>query len=253
MSSQANLLTLGSLPKPVREGIEAFVAAAQSSLGDSLSSIVLFGSAAEGRLRPTSDVNLILVLRTFLPDRLAAVQPALSFAKAAIRLEAMILLLEELPAAADCFAQKFADIERRRMVLHGDDPFALIVVPDEAKRQRTRQVLLNLTLRLRSRYALSATQGEQLQATVVSAIGPLRTCAASVLDIERAAVATPKEAFARLLELLGNPDWNYLPEFLSALREGRAADNREISLVLVHIHDLTRAMRARLEARPTPL
>ncbi len=250
MSSQANSLTLSSLPPNSKAAIEQFVASAQAALGDSLSSILLFGSAAEGRLRPTSDVNLILVLHTFLPDRIAALQPALAFAKAAIRLEAMILTTAEIPSAAECFAQKFADILRRRLVLHGPDPFTAIVIPDEANRQRTRQVLLNLTLRLRLRYALAANRAEELQAAVVAAIGPLRTCAASILELERQPVATPKQAFALLIERTANPDWSYLPDFLSNLREGRAAENHEIASVLVHLHLLTEVMRHRLESMP---
>ena len=46
-------------------GLSALVAAARQALGDTLDSIVLFGSAAEGRLRAASDVNVIFVLNRF--------------------------------------------------------------------------------------------------------------------------------------------------------------------------------------------
>ena len=42
-----------------------FVETAKRELGEDLSSIVLFGSAADGTMRASSDVNLILVLARF--------------------------------------------------------------------------------------------------------------------------------------------------------------------------------------------
>jgi predicted nucleotidyltransferase len=44
---------LDQLPEPVRAGLAAFVAAAKPIFADDLVSIVLFGSAAEARLRET--------------------------------------------------------------------------------------------------------------------------------------------------------------------------------------------------------
>jgi predicted nucleotidyltransferase len=51
------------LPAPVATALTAFVSSATASLDSDLRSIVLFGSGAENRLRPTSDVNLAAILR----------------------------------------------------------------------------------------------------------------------------------------------------------------------------------------------
>jgi predicted nucleotidyltransferase len=56
---------LPDLPSQVGRVLADFVAAAQTAFATDLSSVVLFGSAAEGRLRPTSDVNLLLLLAKF--------------------------------------------------------------------------------------------------------------------------------------------------------------------------------------------
>jgi len=42
-----------------------FLAAAQNALANDLDSVVLFGSGAEGCWRPTSDVNVVIVLSVF--------------------------------------------------------------------------------------------------------------------------------------------------------------------------------------------
>ena len=53
---------LPDLPEQVSRVLTEFVAAAQAAFAADLRSIILFGSAAEGRLRATSDVNLLLLL-----------------------------------------------------------------------------------------------------------------------------------------------------------------------------------------------
>jgi predicted nucleotidyltransferase len=59
----AALLT--DLPADVAQVLDDFVGAARAAFADRLVSVVLFGSAAEGALRATSDVNVILVLTAF--------------------------------------------------------------------------------------------------------------------------------------------------------------------------------------------
>jgi hypothetical protein len=58
--------------KPADRGLSDLVAAARQALGDTLDSIVLYGSAAEARLRPASDVNVIFVLIVSMPRRVHA-------------------------------------------------------------------------------------------------------------------------------------------------------------------------------------
>ena len=115
---------LHDVPDRVRPVLQDFLSGAQVAFGGSLQSIILFGSGAEGRLRPTSDVNLLLVLDQFSAEAAIRLQPQLEMAYATIRLRAMFLLDSEVDAAMQAFAQKFADIRRRRRVLYGPDVFA---------------------------------------------------------------------------------------------------------------------------------
>ncbi|HSO73465.1 MAG TPA: nucleotidyltransferase domain-containing protein [Blastocatellia bacterium] len=52
---------LANVPDNVRSSLNDFVESTRSAFADDLRSIVLYGSAAEGRLRNTSDVNLLIV------------------------------------------------------------------------------------------------------------------------------------------------------------------------------------------------
>jgi predicted nucleotidyltransferase len=79
---------LEGLPGNVAAALSIFLAAARDALSADLVSAVVFGSAAEGQVGPASDVNLLLVLRAFAPDKIAQMRDAFLAAEAAIKLRA---------------------------------------------------------------------------------------------------------------------------------------------------------------------
>ena len=95
---------IGDLPEPVARVLREVTGSAQTALGATLHSVVLFGSGAENRLRTTSDVNLLIVLSAFEPARIGGLSGVLQRAQSAIRLSVMWLLQSELAAASDAFA-----------------------------------------------------------------------------------------------------------------------------------------------------
>jgi predicted nucleotidyltransferase len=233
------------LPEPAARALDAFLAAARAALGDDLASAVLFGSAAEGALRPESDVNVVLVLKAFPRDAVGTLRGALRAARSAARLEVMFLLESEIAEAAEAFAVKFADIARRRRVLHGSDPFAGLVVPRDALRRRLVQSLLNLTLRLREAWALHGGSDDEAARSVANFAGPLRAAAASLLALEGRPVPSPKDALRQAaLELPGDA-WPALVESLSAVREERPLAAGEAGRILARLPDLAGLLRAR--------
>jgi hypothetical protein len=172
--------------------VRAFVDAAVATLGPDLRSIVLFGSGAEGRLRATSDVNLMLVLRRFDLARADGLREPLRVAQTTARLAPMFVLESELGEAATAFANKFTDIEQRHRVLHGDDPLAGLAIPRAAAIARLRQVLLNTVLRLRGRYLAQSPNEARLAVVVADLAGPLRAAAATMLSLEGKPAASPR-------------------------------------------------------------
>ena len=91
-------IPLPDLPTQVGRVLTDFVTAAQTAFANDLRAVVLFGSAAEGRLRATSDVNLLIVLSNFHEARAGELRSPLRVAQAAIRLSPMFILEAELPA-----------------------------------------------------------------------------------------------------------------------------------------------------------
>jgi len=212
-----------NLPEPVASVLASFVDSAKAAFGADLQSIVLFGSAAEGMLRPASDVNLLVLLSAFDSRKAEKLREPLREAFAAIRLNAMFLLESELQPAMDAFAVKFADIARRRVILCGADPFPGMSIPREKKVARLKQTLLNLTLRMREAYVARGLREEQLVFLIADMTGPLRACAATLLDLQGTPAASGKEALATVTTaLLNTPAASDLMDRISQARQTRA-------------------------------
>jgi predicted nucleotidyltransferase len=194
---------LDGLPEPVAAVLADFLELARAALAGDLVSAVLFGSAADGRLAPTSDVNLLLVLAAFAPDKLAQLRAALLNAEAAIDLRVMFLLKGELAPAAEFFAQKFADIRRRHRILFGEDVMASLAIPRGAEIFRLRQILLNLILRLREAYVARGEYAAQVARILADQLGPLRAACATLLELEGAPAASTDAAFAAVAASFG--------------------------------------------------
>jgi predicted nucleotidyltransferase len=233
------------LPATVGRVLDEFVQAARAELGEALHSIVLFGSAAENRIRPTSDVNVAVVLSAFERTGIGRLRPTLERAHGAIRLEVLWLLETEVAAAADAFAVKFTDIVRRHRVLHGPDPFAALVISRQATIARLRQVLLNQLLRLRATYAMDGGREERLALRIADAAGPLRVSAAEILELEGGPVLAPRDALAHVVQDWTAPDRAAVLAAISAARETRHVEPGRAGELLLGVVELASFLHRR--------
>lgn len=234
-----------ALPDNIKDVLEGFIVAAQNAFVDDLISIVLFGSAAENRLRATSDVNLIVVLREFSRDKADPLREPLRIAHAAIKLSVMFVLEKELAQASEAFAVKFSDIIRRRKVLYGKDPFAGISIDRKAAIIRLKQTVLNMILRLRSSYVLSGLREEQISAIIAETAGPLRVCAATLLELEKKTVISPKEALEKAASCLASGRWEDTLTAITNARKGHALPAGASTSTLFNILDLAQHILSR--------
>ena len=241
MTNQAQL----NLPDRIRQVLDGIVEAARRAFGDDLRSIVLYGSAAEGRLRATSDVNIMFVLSRFDEAKANHFREPFRFACAAADVNAMFVLDKEIDLASREFAQKFADMQRRHVVLFGDDPLTKLTISREALVRRLQQTLLNLTMRLREMYVQRSLREEQCAVTIADATGPLRAAAASILDLEGRGVLAPKEALYTCVHDLGPSDFVDLLPHLSEAREKRVLPPGRAADLLFTTAQLARALHER--------
>lgn len=228
--------------------LDELVQAARLHLGDELVAVVLFGSAAEDRLRADSDVNLLLLLKSFSAAHIDALRESLRLAHAAARVETMFLLEAELPAAAELFAVKFNDIRARHRLLHGADPFSALRIDAAELRRQLREVLLNLAIRLRERYALISLCDEQLARVLAEAAGPLRAAAVALLDLRGEGQVAPREALERIAATTGEASFIDAVALLPLARQQRTLPPGVGGPALLALSRLASHLREALEA-----
>ncbi len=239
---------LEDLPDASGDAVAAFVNAARQVFRDELRSVVLYGSAAEGRLRSTSDINLVLVFSSFDPAKAKDIRSQFSYAESASRITVMFLLESEVASAVELFAQKFSDIVRRHRVLFGSDPFAGHSVPRSAEIRNLKQVLLNLTLRLREAYVEYGSTPERISRLIADTAGPIRSCAASLSKLEKNMAIPPKKALADFAESLGDTSWDETLARVSQTRDRTLLSAEVADVILLRLIELAMHLRARVEA-----
>jgi len=236
-----------SLPESTKRVIDDFLQVARSAFGENLRAAVLYGSAAEGKLRPTSDTNLILILTAFEQTQVDGVRQSLRLAQSAIQLKTMFLLQEEIPLAVRSFAPKFADVIRRRVVLFGEDPFAAVTIPRDAEIRQLRQQLLNLMLRLRSAYAERGLREEQLGIFLANIVGALRSLAQTLCELQGRPARSAREAFAQLGDELGLSEWSAVLSAIERIQSGQLSEAGKIPRVYMQVLECLQRMRTKAE------
>jgi hypothetical protein len=231
-----------SLPTAVRAWLMQASETLIDCLGEELEALILFGSAAEGLMRASSDVNLLVVLNHFDPARIDRASAVLQDAAAAVELHPMFLLASELSLAAESFSVKFDDIAHRHVVLYGKDPFDNLSIPRALIVKRLQQVLFNLTLRLRTLYANGRAREESLAALIADTAAPLRRSAYAILELRGDHPASPKAALESLAAESGG-DWTGDLQNLSKAREDLHLDPGTAAILILRLAELSEALR----------
>lgn len=208
---------LEDLPRPVAEVLQELATALLEVAGTQLDAMVLFGSGAEGRLRPTSDLNLLVVADDLTLEKFDALRRVYLTGRSAAGLTVMFVEKAEVPRAMEAFAVKFTDIKARHRVLYGNSPLESVEISREATVRRVRQVLLNLTLRLREQYVVEGEYEERLARIVAEVTGPIRACAATLIALQDGRTLAPKAA---LEELFAGGSWDASLAGISAVHRG---------------------------------
>jgi predicted nucleotidyltransferase len=230
------------------EGVlSELIDAAKRCFSTDLVLAALFGSAAEDRLRPGSDVNILFVLECFDAVKVDAFRAALRTAHSALRVQAMFLLRAELPVAAELFAVKFNDMRTRHRMLHGPDLLKDLVIDNAELRRRLREDLLNLAIRLRERYVMVSLREEQLVAVIASAAPPLRASAMALLKLRGIEAPSLREALETVVAGIGNAAFSAAVANLSQAREEQRLPPGVAGPMLLAISGLATHLRAQLE------
>ncbi len=223
--------------------LNSFVDTMKQKLEGDLISIVLFGSAAENRMRPQSDINLLVVLKSCQVETLNKINTEYREQRGLIKLMCMFLEKADLPTAFISFPIKFLDISRRSQVLFGENIIPQIKIDPEHLKFQLQQSILNLRIRLRERYTVASLREEQLVNIMNEFSGPLRSCAFSIADIAGKNPKNPKAAMASFLETHFPDRAQTLAQTISTIRDASGLSREQIVPALKDYFEILEKMQ----------
>ena len=118
--------------------------------GDRLVSVILYGSAADGGHHSRySDLNVFCVLTQITQQELAESEPIFRWWRESGSPPPLLMTEDEARTSTDSFPIEFSDMQERRMILHGRDVVASMVVDKRYYRAHLERELRAKLLRLR--------------------------------------------------------------------------------------------------------
>lgn len=126
---------------------------ATKTFGDSLVSLILYGSGARTDHDQLSDLNILCVLRRLSPRELALAEPLFRWWRSLDNPAPLLLTLDEVRSSTDCFPIEFHDIQEVHRILAGDDIVANLAIDDVFYRGRVEFEVRSKQLRLRQKAA----------------------------------------------------------------------------------------------------
>lgn len=202
--------------QPAEAALLAIAREFQAELGDKLTALCVYGSTVRGNVVPgKSDLNLLIVLHgADAATHRAIAQLIVQHPEIA----PLVVERDGFARTAQCFATKFASIQRNYRVLAGNDPLAGLALDDRLERLLCEQALRNL--QLRATFAFIHHAPRRSYATYLAEnVAPLFVQLSDVLRLSGHDV--PKDFSARipLMAAAWKVDASFLGDLLT-VREG---------------------------------
>lgn len=192
------------MEQQARGMVEAFLAGADTVLGDRYAA-VLYGSAARGDWHPDrSDINLLLVADALSPADLRGLGPALAALPAEWRSPPLLFTREEWARSVDVFPIELTDMILAHEVLRGVDPLQGVQPHPSQLRASLERELHAKLVRLRQGYALRAADPSALGAFATGTLGTILVLArATLVLLGRPVPANPAAVLQAFAEVTG--------------------------------------------------
>lgn len=136
----------------MQEKLAALVLRMKAAFGDTLVSVILYGSAAAGDYHEQrSDLNILCVLTQITPHELVQSEPVFRWWRQERNPSPLLLTEEEVQSSSDSFPMEFHDIQEHRQVIFGKDVIADLVIDRSFYRAQVEHELRAKLIRLRQK------------------------------------------------------------------------------------------------------
>jgi predicted nucleotidyltransferase len=159
-----------------------FVEKMRTAAGGNLTSVILYGSAAEGEFHPEySDLNLLCVLQDTSFASLSKIAGAMEWWRKEKRHPPLVLTPQELKDTVDVFSIEFMDMKQRHRVLYGEDLLGTLDVPMHLHRSQLEYELREKLFLLRQHILLVGSRDKDLWEVMLNSLSSFTTLFRHVL------------------------------------------------------------------------
>lgn len=191
---------------------------------ENLTSVILFGSAADNNLRVKSDVNILLILKQFHFNKNQLFLNTLRKYQAAINIKYLILQESEIKHAKTAFACKFFDIKNRHKVIYGKDAINDLSIEKTDLKLSLMQNLLNLSMKLRSQMIFLNSRTEKCIDTIAEVSGPIRSFSSTLRFLTLGEITHPKKSLELFVQDNSFENGTIYLQAISDIRLGLKSD-----------------------------
>jgi predicted nucleotidyltransferase len=153
-----------------------FVQKLRAAAGENLTSVILYGSAAEGEFHPDhSDVNLLCVVRDTSFASLSKIAAAVEWWRKKKHHPPLVVTEKELKDTADVFSIEFIDMKQRHRILFGNDVLRDLNVPMHLHRSQLEYELREKLFLLRQHILLAGSDEKALWEAMLNSLSSFTT------------------------------------------------------------------------------
>ena len=153
-----------------------FVQKLRAAAGESLTSVILYGSAAEGEFHPEySDVNLLCVVQDTSFASLSKIATAVEWWRKKKHHPPLVVTEKELKDTADVFSIEFIDMKQRHRILFGRDVLRDLNVPMHLHRSQLEYELREKLFLLRQHMLLAGSDEKSLWEAMLNSLSSFTT------------------------------------------------------------------------------
>jgi predicted nucleotidyltransferase len=192
---------LTHLPQKSKDVIIEFSDKLVDSLGENLSSVILFGSAAEGEyIEDKSDINVLIILHNVrVVDLIVVMETGKKFAKKGLAVP-FIFEREHIETSLDTFPIEFSDMRKRHILLYGADPLIKAEIERTNLRYQCEREFKSILVNLRRGFIQTGGKKENLETLLSGSLSSVLAACRGLIWLKGQAPSDGVEALLKDIE-----------------------------------------------------
>ncbi|HEX3740668.1 MAG TPA: nucleotidyltransferase domain-containing protein [Terriglobales bacterium] len=156
--------------------LNEFTTKLRAAAGENLSSVILYGSAADGEFHPQySDLNLLCIFRDTSFASLLKIADVVEWWRKKKHHPPLVVTEKELQDTADVFSIEFIDMKQRHRILYGADVLRDLKVPMHLHRSQLEYELREKLFLLRQHMLLAGSDEKSLWEAMLNSVSSFAT------------------------------------------------------------------------------